>query len=105
MAQSVKRYASELLLVYKFKSSCYSIPLCLVPGANECRHVQVTAQLSKSSGQYNNGVISFLLHGEDGSNLSATRLVTDSVHNHNVSFFPVFCLNASPFVLTSRLAA
>ncbi len=46
---------------------------------------QVTAQLSKASGQYNNGVISFLLHGEDGNNLAATRVVTDSVHHHNVS--------------------
>ena len=48
---------------------------------------QVTAQLSKASGQYNNGVISFLLHGEDGNNLAATRVVTDSVHHHNVSPF------------------
>lgn len=46
---------------------------------------QVTAQLSKASGQYNNGVISFLLHGQDGNNLAATRVVTDSVHHHNVS--------------------
>ena len=47
--------------------------------------VEVTAQLSKASGQYNNGVISFLLHGEDGSNLQATRVVEDTVHHHNVS--------------------
>lgn len=46
---------------------------------------QVTAQLSKASGQYNNGVISFLLHGEDGSDLQATRVVGDPVHHHNVS--------------------
>lgn len=52
--------------------------------------MKVTAQLSKASGQYNNGVISFLLHGEDGSNLQATRVVEDPVHHHNVSS-PEFC--------------
>ncbi|KAA6429130.1 MAG: hypothetical protein FRX49_01239 [Trebouxia sp. A1-2] len=49
---------------------------------------EVTAQLSKASGQYNNGVISFLLHGQDGNNLAATRVVTDSVHHHNVGAVP-----------------
>ncbi|KAL3142378.1 hypothetical protein ABBQ38_002714 [Trebouxia sp. C0009 RCD-2024] len=49
---------------------------------------EVTAQLSKASGQYNNGVISFLLHGEDGSDLQATRVVGDPVHHHNVGAVP-----------------
>lgn len=93
--QFVKRYA--LLLCCSLAAVVRNVinRFASVGVAHELRHVQVTAQLSKASGQYNNGVISFLLHGQDGSDLSATRVVTDSVHHHNVSPLVELCFPSS----------